>query len=58
MAEPTGGNPFDEGMDAFGRGIERSACPYPEESDEREIWLEGWDDAKHYAEDDEVRDNI
>jgi hypothetical protein len=35
MPVSAGGNPFDEGMDAFGRGIERTACPYPEDSDER-----------------------
>lgn len=49
MPVSAGGNPFDEGMDAFGRGIERSECPYPENSDEREEWLEGWDQAKHHA---------
>jgi len=47
---PSRSNPFDEGMDAFVRGIERSACPYPENSDKREEWLEGWDQAKHHAE--------
>jgi ribosome modulation factor len=47
-----------EGLDAYGRGVPRSDCPYPQGSDEREIWFNGWDDARYYAEDDEVKDNI
>ena len=43
MAEPSGGIPFDEGLDAFGRGVPRKDCPYPIGSDEREDWEEGWD---------------
>jgi hypothetical protein len=41
--------PFQEGADAFGRGVPRNdnECPHPEGSDEREDWLEerleGWD---------------
>ena len=46
MAEPTGGDPFIEGMDAFGRGVPREACPYPDSSDERELWVSGWEEAK------------
>jgi len=46
LAEPTGGDPFIEGMDSFGRGVPREACPYPEDSDERELWLSGWEEAK------------
>ena len=46
MAEPTGGDPFIEGMDAFGRGVPREACPYPDGSEERELWLSGWEEAK------------
>ena len=46
MADPTGGDPFLEGMDAFGRGVLREACPYRDGSDERELWLSGWEKAK------------
>lgn len=51
-------NPFDEGMDAYGRGISREDCPYPKGSDQHEEWQEGWDEAKHYDTDEEVKDNI
>ena len=46
MAEPTDGDPFIEGMDAFGRGVPCEACPYRDGSDERELWLSGWEEAK------------
>jgi len=50
MSASAHSNPFDEGMDAFVRGIERYACPYPENSNEREEWLDSWDQAKYRAE--------
>ena len=50
MAEPSGGDPFIEGMDAFGRGVPLDGCPYPDGSDERELWLLGWDEAKRMNE--------
>ena len=56
MWEPT--DAYNEGLDAFARGVPRSDCPYPQGSDEREIWLGGWDDAKYYAEDDDVKGSI
>jgi hypothetical protein len=28
MSEPLGGDPFAEGIDAFGRGVQREECPY------------------------------
>ncbi|WP_424361002.1 ribosome modulation factor [Methylocystis parvus] len=37
---------FEEGVEAFGRGKSRDACPYPAEDDRRRLWLEGWDKAK------------
>lgn len=43
MAEPAGGIPFDEGLDAYERDAPRKNCPYREGSDEREGWLGGWD---------------
>jgi len=46
MAEASRGDPFDEGFEAFGRGAPREDCPYPEGSDERKIWEEGWDEAE------------
>ena len=33
---------FQAGMDARGQGKPVEACPYPDESGEREQWLEGW----------------
>ena len=46
MAEASGGDPFDEGFEAFDRGVAREDCPYPEGSAERKIWEEGWDEAE------------
>lgn len=37
---------FAEGVDAFSRGKERDACPYPTEDERRRFWLEGYDEAK------------
>jgi ribosome modulation factor len=45
MSEPLGGDPFAEGMDAFGRGVQLEECPYPAGSEERELWLDGWNEA-------------
>lgn len=44
MAEPTGGDPVQEGMDAFARSVRREECPYPEGSEQRQRWLKGWDE--------------
>lgn len=54
MSEPTGGDPYKEGQDACGRGVPRSDCPYPEDSDEREAWLEGWDDTSELNDEGEL----
>jgi ribosome modulation factor len=53
-----GFEPFEEGCDAYGRGLARDECPYEERSDEHESWRDGWDEAKHYGEDEEVIDNV
>jgi ribosome modulation factor len=58
MAESIGAGPFDEGLDAFGRGLKRSDCPYPEGSDEREEWEEGWDQGNDLNEEGEPREDI
>ena len=58
MAEPSGGDPFIEGMDAFKRDVPEDACPYPEGSDERELWLTGWEEAKRQNEDGGPNDNL
>ena len=58
MAEPTGGDPFLEGMDAFGGGVPLAACPYPDGSDERELWLTGWDEAKRMNEDGDTNNDL
>lgn len=34
-----------EGERAFGQGASRDACPYVEGTEERSIWMEGYDDA-------------
>jgi ribosome modulation factor len=49
---------FGQGLDAYGANIPRDDCPYPAESDEREIWLDGWDEAKSIFEGEEWRDNV
>jgi ribosome modulation factor len=51
-------DPFLEGMDAFGRGVPLAACPYPDGSDERELWLTGWDEAKRLNEDGNTNDDL
>ena len=43
---PTGSDAYDEGRDAFGRGVAREDCPYPTETRDREGWIEGWDEAQ------------
>ena len=55
MTEPTGNDPFEEGLEAFGRGVARSDCPYPEGNDERERWLDGWDEGADLDEEGEPR---
>lgn len=57
MAEPTGGDLFIEGMDAFGRGVPLDGCPYSQGSDEQELWVLGWDEAKRLNENGATRDN-
>ncbi len=34
-----------EGMASYLHELPRENCPYPPDSDEREPWLEGWDQA-------------
>jgi ribosome modulation factor len=41
--EPTG--IASEGADSFLQDIPRENCPYPPDSDDREEWLKGWDQA-------------
>jgi hypothetical protein len=57
MGEPSGGDPFIEGMDAFGRSVPLDACPYPEGSEEHELWVLGWDEAKRMNENGATEDN-
>jgi ribosome modulation factor len=57
MAEPARGGPYKEGEDACARGVPRSDCPYPQGSQERVAWLEGWDDASDLNEEGELRDD-
>jgi ribosome modulation factor len=45
---------FKAGMDARVRGEQVTACPYPDESGEREHWLEGWHEPDDLDEPDEL----
>jgi ribosome modulation factor len=58
MGSKDPGDAFKEGLDAYGGGFSRKENPHPEGSDEREEWFEGWDQAEHYATDEEVTDNL
>jgi ribosome modulation factor len=49
---------FGQGIDAYGAAISRENCPYPAGSDEREVWQDGWDEAKSLFEDKETRNNV
>ena len=49
---------FSAGADAYGQGIARDDCPHPADSDEREVWQDGWDEAKSAFEDEETKDNV
>ena len=35
----------DEGAASYSHGLPREDCPYPPGSNEREPWLEGWDES-------------
>ena len=48
---------FGQGIDAYGAAISRDDCPYPVGSDEREVWQDGWDEAKSLF-GKETRDNV
>jgi ribosome modulation factor len=47
---------FDEGLDAFERGVKRTKCPYELETDDAEEWLAGWDEGKSLRDPDELVD--
>ena len=36
---------YHEGFDSFDQGLPRDNCPYPPDSEDREDWLRGWNDA-------------
>lgn len=40
------GDAFAGGVEAFSRGKERTACPYPAEDARSRFWFEGYDAAK------------
>jgi ribosome modulation factor len=42
---------FQQGVEAYGAGIARDNCPYPPGTEEREVWQDGWDEAKSTSED-------
>jgi ribosome modulation factor len=48
---------LEEGIGAFETGTPREACPYPASSDERVLWLAGWDEARSVTEE-EMKDGI
>jgi ribosome modulation factor len=41
---------LEAGIRAFEAGTPREACPYPMHSQERELWLAGWDEARSVVE--------
>ena len=45
---------FKAGMEARSQGQPATACPYPDESGEREQWLEGWHKPDDLDEPDEL----
>ena len=48
---------FEEGLDAFERGIKRGACPYTPDTDDAEEWLAGWDEGKSLRDPDRLEDD-
>ena len=36
---------YQEGSDSCDQGLPRDNCPYPPDSEDREDWLRGWNDA-------------
>ena len=42
-------NMSDEGAASFLHGLPRKDCPYPPDSEAREEWLSGWDQAADRA---------
>jgi ribosome modulation factor len=48
---------FGQGIVAYGAATPRDDCPYPVGSDEREVWQDGWDEAKSLF-GKETRDNV
>ena len=49
-AQPMSGcpitKPVDEGIDAYCKGVPRSACPYAPGTPQHRDWLCGWDEAE------------
>ncbi len=47
MSDETAPRPsvYQEGVDSFTQGWPRDNCPYPPDSEDREDWLRGWNDA-------------
>jgi len=39
-------DPRHEGMEAYAEGVARSRCPHAPDTDERRLWLSGWDEAR------------
>lgn len=38
-------NPFERGLEAFILGDEPATCPYPQESEARRDWLDGFSES-------------
>ena len=57
MADQDDNDRFDDGLEAFGRGIRREDCPYPYDSYECETWLKGWDHGHSLDEDGDLKDD-
>jgi ribosome modulation factor len=40
------GNPYEQGQEAFVKGLSADANPYKEQAENQKAWQEGWEDAK------------
>ena len=40
---------FNEGAEAYGRGVKADDCPYPVGTEQESEWLAGWTEAKGLA---------
>lgn len=44
-------DPVREGIDAYAQGVASERYPHREDSEDAQLWLTGWDDAKRIHDD-------